>query len=443
VKKWPTPRRLRLYLVGIWLGAALLLLVGETTLEIAKRANRKIGVEAGPNIVSAQEVQAALADLDANAADYLLRRDQGEVASQLFELRRAQAMRAVLDAAENINEAIAEKIPLLSISENLGRYLELVAQARLRHDMGQDGAALESYRAATDIMHTRILRAAAELTDINAAAMDVEYKRQSRTSTGMEILAGVVGVALLAFMVWAQLYISRKTKRMVNLPLAAATLILTAFLIFLFGRFNAANADLKLAKRDAFDSIQTLLKVRATAADAHGDLTRSLLDWSETDKRAPEQTPKVRVYKDRFAAGVKKLSSVSGFPPSVRAQAQTGKVTFDGLLAETLQNITFEGEREAAIAMADDYAQWVLAAEAVRGEGRALEVKRQDANSAFDRFDASTLRTLQINRRVFDRVLADGQAGLALAEKVDPACVIAIALLAWLGIRPRLKEYAA
>jgi hypothetical protein len=432
-----------MYLVGIWIGALLLFLVGESTLEIAKRANRKIGLEAGPNIVSAQEVQAALADLDANAADYLLRREQGDVAAQLFQLRRAQAMRSVLDAAENINEAIAEKLPLLAISENLGRYLELVAQARLRHDMGQDAAALESYRLATDIMHTRILRAASELTDVNARAMDVEFQRQSRTSTGMEILAFVVGLGLLALLVWAQRYISRKTRRLVNLPLAAATLLLGAFLVFLFNRFNTANGDLRLAKKDAFDSIQTLLKVRATAADAHGDLTRSLLDWSDADKRAPEQTPKSRMYRDRFASGVRALSSVSSFPPTVRAQAQLGKVQFEGLLADALRNITFDGEREAAVAMADDYAQYVTAAEGVRGEGKGLDVRRQDANLAFDRFDASTQRTLDINRRVFDRVLSDGQAALAMAEKIDPACAIAIALLAWLGIRPRLKEYAA
>jgi hypothetical protein len=48
-----------------------------------------------------------------------------------------------------------------------------------------------------------------------------------------------------------------------------------------------------------------------------------------------------------------------------------------------------------------------------------------------------------VNKNEFDDVVEQGDAALKRAVKFDPFFAIAIALLAFVGIRPRLREYTA
>jgi hypothetical protein len=65
------------------------------------------------------------------------------------------------------------------------------------------------------------------------------------------------------------------------------------------------------------------------------------------------------------------------------------------------------------------------------------------ARAAFERFDQALQKTLAINQAAFDDATARAEAELKRAELVDPGLAILIAFLAWLGIRPRLREYEA
>jgi hypothetical protein len=62
---------------------------------------------------------------------------------------------------------------------------------------------------------------------------------------------------------------------------------------------------------------------------------------------------------------------------------------------------------------------------------------------AFDAFDKALQKTLDINQAAFDQATARAEAELKRAEIVDPGFAIFLALLAWLGVRARLREYAA
>jgi hypothetical protein len=127
-----------------------------------------------------------------------------------------------------------------------------------------------------------------------------------------------------------------------------------------------------------------------------------------------------------------------------------------GLIVDEIRNVTFPGEQAAADAIARGLADYY----AVDGRIRALEAQGNHAAAvqvslasgpsrgagsavaAFERFDEAVQRTIAINRAAFDANLAAGDRGLRRAEWLDPALSLAIALLGWLGIRPRLREYA-
>ena len=438
---WSTPRRLRMFMALVWVGAALLFVVGETSLNRARVATRTIGSDAAPSILAALEIRALLADLDASAANYLLdSADHSAQASQTFEEQRIKAATRLVEAAQNITYGDAEKRPIVAIATDIGRYLELFGEAHYRHDAKDLPGAIGAYRQATDLMHAKILPAAEALDKANKDMMNDVYDAQSSASGGAEALATLSGGALGVVLLWAQLFLFRRTRRIFNLPLVVATVLVVVFSGYLVSRFGAARADLKLAKEDAFESIHTLWKARAIAYDANGDESRFLLD-----------ADRERLYADAFKAKVSQLTTLPEFPSSYQTQinrlAPGRQVTERGLFADEFNNLTFSGEREAAIAMAKTFAAYY----AIDVQMRALQQKGDRAgatrlclgrsNDEFARFDAATLGVIRLNMDVFQRVLADADRGLKNAEWLDPFFALAIALLGFLGIRARLREY--
>jgi hypothetical protein len=358
----------------------------------------------------------------------------GDVPAQLFELRRAVATKRIVDAAQHISFGDAERLPIVVLLENLERYLEAASRSRHLSDVGDQAGALDAYRVATDLMHSKILPAAVALDDAVTVYLEGMFEARQRAGGGAEILATLVGGALVFVLVLAQVFITRRMRRMTTPALLAATLLAGTFNVYLVARFGTAREDLRIAKQDAFDSIHMLWRMRAIASDANGDESRFLLDRDRAS-----------TFESAFLGGVAQLTA----NPSSKDLSQLSA----GLLADELRNVTFAGEREAGNALLTTFADYYLLDQKMRRlerSGRhedAVQLcvgSRDDAlTAAFDRFDEAVQRTLAINQRAFDQVLTEGDAGLRRAEKLDPVFAFAIAILAWLGIRPRIREYAA
>jgi hypothetical protein len=207
-------------------------------------------------------------------------------------------------------------------------------------------------------------------------------------------------------------------------------------------RITAARDDLHVAKEDAFESIHALWKARAIAYDANGDETRYLL-VAPVRAAAFEQA-----YRDK----VKKLTTVPQ-PDEAMLAKNDMPAQYQGFFATEMRNITFPGEREAALAMIRAFAAY----DTIDGTIRRLErgghhaeavekcigVGARDSNAAFAAFDVALKAVIAINRKQFDATVERGQSSLKMAGVVLPIASLLIALLALLGIRPRLREYAA
>src|SRR5262249_48102099 len=148
------PTRLKAFLYAIWGLAALLLLVGEGTLSGARAAMKVVAKDSAPSIIAAQEISYSLADLDANAGNYLLgTKAHQQEALRTIEQRRVTVTAKLVTAAQNITFGDAERVPINTMFDALGRYLELISEARYRKDLGDTAGALLTYGAATDLMH--------------------------------------------------------------------------------------------------------------------------------------------------------------------------------------------------------------------------------------------------------------------------------------------------
>ena len=183
--------------------------------------------------------------------------------------------KSLVAAARNITYD-AEIEPIQKLVDLLGRYLELYGEMKYKKDSGDGSARRPVYDTATDLVHRNMLPAAATLNKVNNDSLEKEYDAQRRSSEGAEIVAGLIAAALAAVLVWAQLFLARRMRRIFNVPLLAATVVTAAFGIYLVASIAVAREDLRSAKEDAFDSIYALWQARAVAYDANGDESRYL-----------------------------------------------------------------------------------------------------------------------------------------------------------------------
>ena len=124
---------------------------------------------------------------------------------------------------------------------------------------------------------------------------------------------------------------------------------------------------------------------------------------------------------------------------------------FSGYLADELNNITFAGEREAAIDTLLRFEEYL----GLDTEIRRLETggKHREAiefcigtlegqsNWAFDRFDKALGATLDINQAAFDAAVHKSLASVDGLEIKVSVLAVAIAALIFLGLGARIREY--
>ncbi len=212
--EWNTPRRLRALLAAAVVATAFLYGLGLQALKADRASLDKIGRDSAPNIVAAEELGAHLAGLDTELADALLgAAGDRDVANELFELRRSAATRRLDDAANIGGTTEAERIPILVINEELGRYLELAARAQWLYSQGDRDGASSLLRLATNLMHLRILPASLSLDAANRTEMDREFADARAASMRFEAGAMAAGALLLMAFLSAQIFISARMRR--------------------------------------------------------------------------------------------------------------------------------------------------------------------------------------------------------------------------------------
>jgi len=434
-----TPRTLQVAMLAIWVAAVVLVLTANAGFADARATVQTIGRDAAPSIVAAQSMKASMADMDANAANDMLGGPNGiPAAREAYEKDRLSVMAGLVAAAKNIT--YPEEQPLIQTMENdMSLYAADVAQARVYNQLGDVANATATLRTATDLMHKEIVPAADALDAVNLGHLESAYAARQRVgilSQSLVILAGLVVVGLLVAM---QMFLARRTRRRLNLPLVAATLVTLVLVARMVSVLGAVAADLKWAKQDSFDSVHFLWQARAIAYDANGDESLYLLPGFDRQQ-----------YDQSFKQKAAELIDRPLNDQLINAAA-AGNVQFGGRLAGELKNITFVGEREAATNTVRAWAQYVALDPRIReleqsgkhDEAVALDVGNQpgQSNWAFDQFDQALGRVLQINEDQLALAVQSGFDVLKNAELVAAVGALLIAGLTWIGLRPRIGEY--
>ncbi len=446
VNKLNTPQILKSGLYLTWGACVLLLITTIAAVQGQRYAIKTIGKDTAPSIIAAQHIKSGLADLDANAANKLLV-DVGKnlTAEKAYDDRRKEVVEATLAAAENITYGDAERTPIRTLFVALGDYRLKIHEARIFQRQKNNIAILESYRSGTDIIDNTLLPAADALDRTNREALNRIYNEQKFTTGKYLFFVAISSIGLLAILISLQIFLNRRMRRLLNPMLLAATAIAILFMGFTFRALFSASNQLRIAKEDAFESIHALWQVRALAYSANGDESRYLLDSAMATK-----------HEQAFATKVAKLAEipdVETFKRVVNTLTSGGtNIGFKGLFADELNNITFKGEREAAIATFATFGTYIEIDQQIRqlqqsGNHDAavtlcIGSQQGQSNWAFDRFDSALDKTIAINQQAFDQAVDQGFKDIEGFEIAAPIALSAIALLTLLGLLPRTKEYS-
>ena len=423
---------------------------------------QSIGNSDAPAVNSTTGLYFSLNDMDAQVANVLLvGGDATLAADRAQDLKTYGSDRATADA--DLTQALATEAgnttaqrELRSVLDGVGQYEALAADALLtdqqaRSSVGRAPAAsLAYYQQATDLMGTSILPSVSSLTGVSAAKLDASYTDGSSTAWTTAVLVIAAGVALIAILVALQLYLSARFRRLVNPALVGATLVAVVLVITAATRLSAEAGHLKVAKQDAFDSIIALTQARAVSYDANADESRYLVDPARAAQYQQSFLTKSQQLADVGSVGI--FSYDAALAADIRAyDGDNGDVRFGGYLGAEFRNITFPGERAAAVATLLAYqvyerddrklralAKTNLAAAVAYDIGTAPG----QSDAAFNAYDADLSSVIAINSAAFaDAVQAgEGDAGAwNLAFPLAGAALLAVLVLA--GVRPRLAEY--
>jgi len=422
-----------------------------------------IGHRSDPEVLASTDLYFRLNDMDAQVANVLLvGRQRGlgidrQQAQAIYQQDRLQSDQDLQRAAAVAGSALATQRPLRSVLDGLGRYEALAGEAMYLEGQGarQPGrpsaAALILYRQATDLLQGSILPSALSLADANAADLDNAYLAKRSAALHGAAWVALAGVALLAVLAGMQFYLFAAYRRLLSPPLAGATLIALVLATASVTGLYAQAGHLRVAKSQAFDSIIALSQARAVSDDANADESRYLVDPARAAQYQQAFENKSQQLVGLAGAGIFQYDAALARVISAY-HANNAHIRFGGYLGAEFRNITFTGERAAAVKTLAAYQVYQRDDRHIRVLNRSGNLSgaigfdtsyaHGNSNWAFTQYDNALVALIAVNQRAFNGAITAGQRGLnGWTGPIPAAAVILITVLVLAAVRPRLAEY--
>jgi hypothetical protein len=268
-------------------------------------------------------------------------------------------------------------------------------------------------------------------------------------ATSAEVWVIVIGVLLVAALVYAQVVLRRRLRRRLNPAIAGATVVALAVMILVPTLLSGAAGQLRTAKQDAFDPIIALSQARAVSQEAAANESRYLVD----PVRAAQ-------YQQAFQDESQQVIALTGadinhYDATLRAALDAynnGDTRFGGDFRTEADHTTSTPERFAAVRAMARYAGFELADRAMRAtlaQGSLRDAIEFDTGTALGyssynlgRYDQALAHLISLKQQVFDQAVRAGTDDLTGWSDLLPAVVVVLIVgLLGVGVWPRLAEY--
>jgi hypothetical protein len=407
-----TPGRLGAYLAA--LGLVGLLAGVSAVLGVGARADRvdAIATRSGPQAVQAQLLYRSLSDADATAAAAFLSSGVEPPALRT----RYQADIAAASAALSAVGRAGDERPVGEISASLPVYTGLVETARTYNRLNLPlGAAY--LREASTLMRDRLLPAADELYRIETARLADDRD----AAAAFPWLTAPLVLLTLAGLVLAQVYLVRRTRRLVNVGLATATAAGAVLLLWVGLSWIGAAANLHASERDGSAQVEVLARARIAALQARADEALTLVARGSG-----------AAFEHDFTAHMADLTGEDGLLARA-GRAATDTAVRDGV-AKAVSAAADWRTVHASLRELDDTGQYPEAVRlAIGAEGSSAD--------AFSRLDDGLAAAIAAAGRAFDANAGDAGAALTGAAFGWSALTLVLVVGAVVGLQQRIAEY--
>jgi len=272
VRAGSTPAKLWMALAGLLAVSLLWGAVAAWTAAGHASAAGNVVAVSEPLSFDAQQIYRSLSDADATEAAAFLSGGLEPLALRArYQADIAHAARH-LEAATAAAGQSAARSRLATLSAGLPVYAGLVETARADNRLGLPlGAAY--LREASGFMRARLLPAARGLY----AQENAQLAAADQRATGLPYAALVIAVAAAASLVGSQWWLARRTRRMLNPGLLAASIAGIVSLAWLLGAFTVARTHLIAARDHGSAPVEALARAQIAVLQAHADESLTLI----------------------------------------------------------------------------------------------------------------------------------------------------------------------
>ncbi|WP_326620832.1 hypothetical protein OG863_26705 [Streptomyces decoyicus] len=423
----------RLRVIGALLALLVVVFGAVTAWQVADRAAAADDVvtHSQPLTSDAASIYRSLADADTTAAAGFLAGDKESVATrERYAADISTASALLVKAAANSGGSDGAGAQIAKLNSRLPRYTGLVETARANNRQGLPlgGAYL---RYANEQMRKELLPAARALHDAETDRLAADYGA-AKARPWYALAAGVVAIGALG---WAQRRHYRRTNRVFNRGLLAATAASVVVLVWLVAGHTVARAALTGSYEHGARSLRVLNEARIDALQARGDENLTLVARGAVLNGGQED-----FYEAGFRSGMADLAGGGGHGAAAAksrlgaalalADDEAGRRPVRTALTQVRQWQVRHGAARAA----DDQGDYEQALAKVIGTGGST-------GESFDRVAAGLQQALVHEQEEF-RSAADSGRGALGGLPVGAGVLAGLAAVgAVLGIGRRLAEY--
>ncbi len=263
-----TPGRLRLAVVALTFGSIAFGLVVATAAGTRSRAVDDVKTTESL-LVRAVDVSASLSDAHAIAAfSFLVGGTEPASSRERYKRELRDAAVGLSELAGEIGGPSGSGPALRGITERLTVYSGLIDSARANQRQGFPVGGAYLRRAAKEMREQMLPRAGA-LYEIQAGDLIAAYREGVSGSTWLAVV--LAGCGMLALLAATQIYIARTSKRIVNPPLAIATVILVGLMTWVVVAFAIEQNQLSKAQSNGSDPVELLTATSILASRAQAN----------------------------------------------------------------------------------------------------------------------------------------------------------------------------
>ncbi len=369
----------------------------------------EVATSTGDVLIATQQVSASFAEADAAAVSvHLAGADGNREQRRLFEQAMDRAMSSLERVARLVGDDEPSHAALQNISADAVEYAGLIETARL--------SSIEDLSGANSVLRVASALNRNEISpDVDTIASRAAVRFDDQTNSTWYSVAIILLAVALAVLVGVQLMISRRFRRVANVPLVLATVVMLVLIIMSARGLATQQRAFSDADSEAFDAIQLSEQVQQSAYRHRAIATSSVLDGTVTAELADIEAT---LGGDGFGL----LNDARNVASSSRERAAA-----DEVIARWERYVTESARSQAALSQGNTAA--------------AETIIQGSANSAFNGFNTSVEAALLDNREQFLDQLDTASDALGWLRGMILIGSLMAALLAWWGFAQRIGEY--